>query len=125
MGWKCPFRISTRTPSFLNNSLFYLVTPGNGMDINPLKPNDAYIGRTAPLTSRRCILYIYSTNICSEYFKHAAHSPCFSLQNAVYFIMLSCLVPALFAFYIQDVIKFKCKIPAQKVKSYGPRPLPS
>ena len=95
------------------------------MDINPLKPNDAYIGRTAPLTSRRCILYIYSTNICSEYFKHAAHSPCFSLQNAVYFIMLSCLVPALFAFYIQDVIKFKCKIPAQKVKSYGPRPLPS
>jgi len=40
--------------------------------INPLKPNDLYIGRTAPLTSRRCILYIYSTNIHTEYFKHAA-----------------------------------------------------
>jgi hypothetical protein len=29
-----------------------------------------YSGRTAPLTSRRCILNIYSTNIRTEYFKH-------------------------------------------------------
>ena len=29
--------------------------------INPLTPNDDYSGRTAPLTSKRCILYIYST----------------------------------------------------------------
>jgi len=36
----------------------------------------------------------------------------FSLQNVVYFIMLRCLVPVLFAFYLQDVLKFKCKIPA-------------
>jgi hypothetical protein len=27
--------------------------------INPLTPNDPYRGRTAPLTSKRCILYIY------------------------------------------------------------------
>jgi len=40
--------------------------------INPLKPNDLYMRRTAQLTSRRCILYIYSTNIRTEYFKHAA-----------------------------------------------------
>jgi hypothetical protein len=40
--------------------------------INPLTPNAHYICRTAPLTSRRCILNIYSTNICTEYFKHAA-----------------------------------------------------
>ena len=60
--------------------------------INPLKPNDPYMGRTAPLTSKRCILYIYSTNIRTEYFKHAAHSPFYSLQNAIYFIMLPCLV---------------------------------
>jgi len=37
--------------------------------INPLTPNDHYSGRTAPLTSKRCILYIYSTNIDTEYFK--------------------------------------------------------
>jgi len=34
----------------------------------------------------------------TEYFKHAAHSPFFSLQNAVYFIMLPFLVPVLFRF---------------------------
>jgi hypothetical protein len=44
---------------------------------NPLTPNDPYMGPTAPLTSRRCILYIYSTNTRTEYFKHAAHSPFF------------------------------------------------
>jgi hypothetical protein len=40
--------------------------------INPLTPNDHYSGRTAPLTSRRCILNIHPTNIRTEYFKHAA-----------------------------------------------------
>ena len=39
---------------------------------NLLKPNDIYICRTAALTSRRYILNIYSTNIRTEYFKHAA-----------------------------------------------------
>ena len=41
---------------------------------NRLKPNDPYMGRTAPLTSKRCILYIYSTNIGTEYFKYALYS---------------------------------------------------
>jgi phosphoribosyl-dephospho-CoA transferase len=54
--------------------------------------------RTAQLTSRRCILNTYSTNICTEYFKHATLSPFFSLQNAVYFIIVPRLVPVLFAF---------------------------
>ena len=40
--------------------------------INHLTPNDHYMGRNAQLTSRCCILYIYSTNIHTEYFKHAA-----------------------------------------------------
>ena len=44
---------------------------------NFLTPNDTYSGRTAPLTSKRCILYIYSTNISTEYFKHGIYSPFF------------------------------------------------
>ena len=77
--------------------------------INPLTPNDLYISRTAPLTSKRFILYIYSTNVGTEYFKHALHSPFFSLQNAVCFIMLNSLVSVLFTFCIKDVLKLKKK----------------
>jgi hypothetical protein len=53
----------------------YLKLPGQNIDcfnINPLTPNGHYSGRTAPLTSRRCILNIYSINIRAEYFKHSA-----------------------------------------------------
>ena len=71
-----------------------------------MKPNDAYSGRTAPLTSKRGILYIYSTNIGIEYF-HGIYSPFFHLQNAVCFIILTYLVPVLFTFYIQGVLKLK------------------
>jgi len=78
-------------------------------NINPLTPNDLYIGRTAPLTSKRCIIYIYSTIIVTEYFKHRIYSPFFSLQNAVCFIILTYLVPILFKFYIQSVLKLKNK----------------
>ena len=68
--------------------------------LNPLTPNDPYRGRTAPLTSKRCILYIYSTNTGTEYFKHGVHSPFFFFQNAVCFLILTYLVPVLFTFYI-------------------------
>ena len=43
---------------------------GTASVINRFTPN-------APLTSKRCILYIYSTNIDTEYFKHALYSPFF------------------------------------------------
>jgi thiosulfate reductase cytochrome b subunit len=66
--------------------------------LNPFTPNGHYSGRTAPLTSTRWILNIYSTNISNEYFKHTAQSQYISLQKSVYFIMLPCLVPVLFTF---------------------------
>ena len=75
--------------------------------VNLLTPNDPYMGRTAPLTSKRCILHISSTNIGTEYFKYTLYSPFFPLQNAVCFIMLTCLVPVLLTFYIQGVLKLK------------------
>ena len=76
-------------------------------EFNRLTPNDPYMGRPATLTSKRCILYIYSTNIGTDYFKYALYPPFLSLQNAVCFIMLTCLVPVLFTFYIQGVLKLK------------------
>jgi len=82
--------------------------------INLLTPNDDYSGFTALLTSKCCILYIYSTNIGTEYFKHSIYSPIFPLQNAVCFINLTYLVPVLFTFYIQCVLKLKKIIPVPK-----------
>ena len=75
--------------------------------INLLTPNDHYSGRTAPLTSKRCILYIYSTNTGTEYFKHGIYSLFLSLQNAFCFIILTYLVAVLFTSYIQALLKFK------------------
>ena len=72
--------------------------------VNPLTPNGSYSGRTAPLTSKRFILYIYSTNIGTEYFKHGIYCPFLSLQNAVCFIILTYLVHVSFTFYIQGVL---------------------
>ena len=84
-------------------------------NISQLTPNDSYSGRAAPLTSKFCILYIYSTNTGTEYFKHGIYSPFFSLQIAVCFIILTYLVPVLFTFCIEDVLKLKEIIPAPKV----------
>ena len=83
---------------------FELPVPCNFM-INLLTPNVDYSRHTTPLTSKCCILYIYSTNIGTENFKHGIYSPFFPLQNAVCFINLTYLVPVLFTFYIQGVLK--------------------
>ena len=77
------------------------------MHINPFTPNDPYRRRTAPLNSKRCILCIYSTNIGNEYFKYGMYPPFLRLQNAVCFIILTYLVPVLFTFYLQGVLKLK------------------
>ena len=67
--------------------------------INPLMPNDHYSGRTALLTSKRCILYIYSTNIVTEYFKHGIYSPFFSSKCSLFHnsnIFGSCFIHILY-----------------------------
>ena len=68
--------------------------------INPLTPNDPYSGRTEPLISKRCILYIYSTNIGTEYFKHGIYCSFFSLQNTICFnnsnVFGSCIIHILY-----------------------------
>jgi len=61
----------------LNGKKIKYVIIVSKLPINLLTPNDPYMGRTAPLTSKLFILYIYSTNIGTEYFKHALYSPFF------------------------------------------------
>ena len=81
---------------------------------NPLTPNDKYSGRTAPLTSKRCILYIYSTNIGTEYFKHFIYSPFFSSSKSSLFhksnVFGSCIIHILYT----GCAKIKKIIPAPK-----------
>ena len=62
------------------------------------------------------ILYIYSTNIGTGYFKHGIYSPIFSLQDAVCFIILTYLVLVSFTFCIQCVLKLKKSFRRQKFK---------
>ena len=90
-----------------NSGNIWTHCPYTGSCFNLLTPNDDYSGRTALLTSKCCILYIYSTNTGTEYFKHGIYSPFFPLQNAVSFINLMYLVPVLFTIYIQNVLKLK------------------
>ena len=67
-----------------------------------------YDGRTAILQLLHFI-YFFSTNISTKYFKHTAHSPYFSSKCRL-FPNYTCLVHVLFTFYVQGVLKFKCKI---------------
>ena len=65
-----------------------------------LTPNDLYMSNTARRTSKRFTLYIYSTNIGTEHFKHALYSPfffsskCSLFHNANFFG--SCIIYILY-----------------------------
>jgi len=80
--------------------------------VNPLTPNGTYRGRTAPITSKRCILYIYSSNIVTEYFKHGINSPFFLKRSWFhnYNIFGSCIIHILYT----ECAKIKKIIPAPK-----------
>ena len=75
--------------------------------------NDPYSGRTAPLTSKGCILYIYSTNTGNEYFKHGIYSPFFSSKCSLFHnsnVFGPCFIHILYT----ACAKFKKIIPAPK-----------
>jgi len=67
---------------------------------NPLTPNNHYNCSTAPLNSKRSILYIYSTNIGTEYFKHDIYSPFFLSSKCSLFhnsnVFDSCIIHILY-----------------------------
>ena len=58
------------------------------------------MGHTAPLTSKCCILYIYSINIGTEYFKHALYSQFFFSSKCSLFhnanLFGSCIIHILY-----------------------------
>ena len=66
----------------------------------PLTPNDHYSGCTETLTSKRCILYIYSTNIGTEYFKHGVKTLLFFSSKCSLFhnsnLFGSCIIHILY-----------------------------
>jgi len=80
-------------------------------NINLLKPNVTYSVRTAKLTSK-VAFYVFIQQIYIMNILNMVYILRFSLQNAVCFIILKYLVPVLFTFYIQDVLKLKKIIPA-------------
>ena len=96
--------VSGRTAIVTHHVPYLQQTPRS---VSPLTPNDLYMSRTAPLTSKRCILSISSTNIGTECFKHALYSPFFFSSKCSLFhnanLFGSCIIHILYT----GVLKLK------------------
>jgi len=92
-----------------NIEVYEVHSPTNAVFINPLTPNDPYRGLTAPLTFKRCILYIYSTNICTEYFKHGIYSSFFSSSKCSLFHNSNVFGPCIIHILLTGCAKIKKK----------------
>jgi len=85
-------------------------------DLNPLTSNDHYSARTAPLTSKVFILYIYATNTGTGFLNmiytlRFVSAKCSFFHNSN--VIGSCFIHILYT----GVLKFKKIIPAPKVCS--------
>ena len=81
--------------------------------INPLKRNDHYSSRTALLNSKRCILYIYSKNICKNILNMVYTLRFFSSERSLFHnsnVFDSCIIRILYV----GCAKIKKLIPAPK-----------
>ena len=86
--------------------------------INPLTLNGSYRGRTAPLTSE-IAFDIFTQQIQVLNILNVVYTlRFFPLQNAVCFIILTYLVPVLFTFNMQGVMKLKKNSGAKRLKHY-------
>ena len=96
-----------------------MITKGDISIINPLKHIDSYSGRTAPLSSKFCILYMNSTNIVLNilntiYTLRFCSSKCSLFHNSNIFRFW------FFTYYLQGVINKKKYISgAKKIMNKG------
>ena len=76
--------------------------------VTPLYPQK--LALTSPTGGGRSVGIVCLRTKATEFI----YSPIFPLQNPVCFIILMYMVPVLFTFYIQGVLKLKKVIPAPK-----------
>jgi len=85
---------------FAKKTSYFWLSVHSEIERNRLTPNDDHTDRTAPLTSKICILYIYSTNIGTEYFKRGIYCPFFFPSKCSLFhnsnIFGSCIIHILY-----------------------------